>query len=338
MGDWDTPPINVKTAGPEVYEGGCADALRAVWRGSFRRRVRQGNAAVVAAHARRHRAEPKAGGEIYAVLRPGGRLVCVVGVQPGLAQYLKCPGLRWRVSYKTVDGDGRPISIYTFTKPMEDEQPVEKKVVHKPVQKAPSMMLKVGLKQPPPVDEVNAVNAAARGMGFKVPASSAVQRRADAGRSSPQRARPLDLSPGRQRASRAASFKLGSSFKRLTETSPRNHAAAPLSAVALARARKIMSGSPVPEDTATAQRSRPSAFDHFAYATDQPRPLLSSSSESDDDEYESEDDEEEEEEEEEGGADGAVGVAVSSGGLPKAGVSSDGSSVSSGVSSSDEQE
>jgi hypothetical protein len=50
-------------------------------------------------------------------------------------------------------GDGRPISIYTFTKPVEDEQPVEKKAVHKPVQKAPSMMLKVGLKQPPPVEE-----------------------------------------------------------------------------------------------------------------------------------------------------------------------------------------
>ena len=44
----------------------------------------------------------KTAAEIYAVLRPGGRLVCVVGVQPGLAQYLKGPGLRWRVSYKTV--------------------------------------------------------------------------------------------------------------------------------------------------------------------------------------------------------------------------------------------
>ena len=45
-----------------------------------------------------------------------------------------------------------------------------------------------------------------------------------------------------------------------------------------------------------------------------------------------------EEEEEEGGVDGSVGVAVSGGGLPKAGLSGDGSSVSSGVSSSDEQE
>ena len=73
--------------------------------------------------------------EIYAVLRPGGRLVCVVGVQPGLAQYLKGPGLRWRVSFKIVQGDGRPISIYTFTKPIEEEgeEPAEeeKKVVHK---------------------------------------------------------------------------------------------------------------------------------------------------------------------------------------------------------------
>jgi hypothetical protein len=58
------------------------------------------------------------------------------------------------------------------------------------------------------------------------------------------------------------SFELGSSFKR-TETSPRKHAAAPLSTVALARARKIISGSPVPEDIVRAQRSRPSAFDHF---------------------------------------------------------------------------
>ena len=58
--------------------------------------------------------------EIYKGLRPGGRLVCVVGVQPGLAQYMKGPGLRWRISFKTVDGDGRPISIYTFTKPLKE--------------------------------------------------------------------------------------------------------------------------------------------------------------------------------------------------------------------------
>ena len=48
------------------------------------------------------------------------RLVVVVGVQPGLAQYLKAPGLRWRISYKVIDGDGRRISLFTLTKPLDE--------------------------------------------------------------------------------------------------------------------------------------------------------------------------------------------------------------------------
>ena len=203
-------------------------------------------------------------------------------------------------------------------------------------QKAPSMMLKAELKQQQqPVEEVN---AAARGLGFRVPQSSAVQRRADAGRSSPQRARPLDLSPGRQRSNRAAAFKLGGSFggPRRAAEPPRKAAAAQSAAAALAvgaaRARKIMSGSPArqrEDNTVSIQRSKPSAFDHFAYATDSPQPM-SSSSESEDKDSESED-EEDKSEEEQGGEE--VEVAVRGGALPKADVSSDASVGS----SSDEQ-
>ena len=47
-------------------------------------------------------------------------MVVVVGVQPGLAQYLKAPGLRWRISYKVIDGDGRRISLFTLTKPLDE--------------------------------------------------------------------------------------------------------------------------------------------------------------------------------------------------------------------------
>jgi SAM-dependent methyltransferase len=120
--------------------------------------------------------------EIYKVLRPGGRLVCVVGVQPGLAQYLKGPGLRWRVSYKKVDGDGRPISIYTFTKPSDEPPESSQERVECIVQK------KKPQPQPQPKPQQNQAQAqdsadiarsatitAARELGFKVPAPTATQ-------------------------------------------------------------------------------------------------------------------------------------------------------------------
>ena len=118
--------------------------------------------------------------EIYKVLRPGGRLVCVVGVQPGLAQYLKGPGLRWRISYKTVDGDGRPISIYTLTKPLEEVSellpaPQQRKVDRSWEQPADAQLASL-------IELASRIerNAAARKLGFRVPqarASSSQMRR-----------------------------------------------------------------------------------------------------------------------------------------------------------------
>ena len=111
--------------------------------------------------------------EIYKVLRPGGRLVCVVGVQPGLAQYLKGPGLRWRISYKTVDGDGRPISIYTLTKPLEEASelppsPQQRKVDHQWEEPADAQLASL-------IELASRIerNAAARKLGFKLPQARA---------------------------------------------------------------------------------------------------------------------------------------------------------------------
>ncbi len=121
--------------------------------------------------------------EIYKVLRPGGRLVCVVGVQPGLAQYLKGPGLRWRISYKTVDGDGRPISIYTLTKPLEEASelmpaPQQCKVDHERKQSSAPQQ-QVGLASGAPAATAVRVetNAAARALGFRVPQARVSQSR-----------------------------------------------------------------------------------------------------------------------------------------------------------------
>jgi hypothetical protein len=71
--------------------------------------------------------------DIYGALAPGGRFVLVAGVQPGLAQYLRSPELRWRVSFKTIvpggggtrgknhssEANGRAIYIFTFIKPRD---------------------------------------------------------------------------------------------------------------------------------------------------------------------------------------------------------------------------
>ena len=61
--------------------------------------------------------------ELWRVLRPGGRLVMVLGVQAGMAQYLKAPGLRWRISYKVLESESgtasRDVRVFTFAKPRD---------------------------------------------------------------------------------------------------------------------------------------------------------------------------------------------------------------------------
>ena len=105
----------------------------------------------------------------------------MVGVQPGLAQYLKGPGLRWRISYKTVDGDGRPISIYTLTKPLETacelmSAPQQPKVDHERKQSsAGQQQARHALETATATAARIETNAAARALGFKVPQARASQ-------------------------------------------------------------------------------------------------------------------------------------------------------------------